>query len=389
MYDVIVVGGGPSGVIAAITCSNNGLKTLLIEKNDELLRKFKLTGGGRCNLTNNYNKQKFLNDINDGTFFKDSFSKFNNIDLKNFFERNGIIFTLEKNRYFPKSGKSQELINFLKGELNKTDRMIAEVLDIGKEKLFVVDTTKGTFKSKIVIVATGGKSYPLTGSTGFGYEIAKKFGHKVTPLFPSETFIYVEGTKELSGISIEANCKYLDYNESGSILFTHFGLSGPAILNLSEKIARNIAIENKIYMDLIPKIKPEELEADFLSSKGSMKLSEWLVKFFPKRLAFSLFLELQSKKMASISKKERQEIIKTLKEYKLIVANTGPIEKAIVTAGGISLDEINSVTFESKIVKGLYFVGEVLDLHGPIGGYNLTIAFSSGFSAASHIRLTE
>ncbi len=389
MYDVVVIGGGPSGVMASIVCSERGLKTLLIEKNNDILNKFKLTGGGRCNLTNNLKKQDFLREINNSLFFKDSFNSFSNFDLKKYFEKNKIIFNLEGHKVFPKSGKSVELINVLKEKLNNVKIINEEVINISKEDLFIIKTRSTILKSKNVIIATGGKSYPITGSTGFGYDIAKKFGHKVTDLYPSETFIYVENTDELSGISLEVTVKYLNYIEKGQILFTHFGMSGPSIMDLSEKIAKNIKKENRLIIDFLPNMSFEKIESEFIKAPGNIQLSTWLSNFFPKRLANYFFEKLQTKKMATISKKQRQEIINNLKNYIFIVKDVGSIEKAIVTSGGIDLTEIDSLTLESKKVKGLYFVGEVLDLHGPIGGFNLTIAFSTGYLAASSIQLTK
>lgn len=384
MYDVIIIGAGPSGMMAAITASKRGLKTMLIDKNNELGKKLKLTGGGRCNLTNLKDNEQLIKKIHNGEQIIKSLNNFNSKNIYEYFTKLGVKLVEEdNNRIFTKNGNAIEIIETLKKELVNVElNLSTEVLDIDIENKYLT-TNKGKHSFKNIVIATGGKSYPQTGSTGFGHNFAKQVGHTITKLYPSETFL-ITNEIGLAGLSLEVSVKYTNLINNGSILFTHNGLSGPAVLDLSESIAKNINIDNKIYIDYLP--NKDNLLEDLNNYPSNMEIKTWLKQYLPIKLVEYILKDLQHIKIASISKLNKQNIINNIKNMPIEVIRTGLIEQAIVTSGGINLDEINLDTFESKIHKGLYFCGELLDLHGPIGGYNLTIAFSTGYTVGKSIK---
>jgi predicted Rossmann fold flavoprotein len=259
MYDVIIIGAGPSGIMTAIQTSKKGLKTLLIDKNKEIGKKLKLTGGGRCNITNLKSKEEFISKVHNGAQLSNLLTKFDNKDLYKYIEALGVALKEEENnRIFTKSGSAQEIIDVLKEELKETTLMLDTIVeDITLD--FKVITNKGIYQGRNIVLATGGKSYPQTGSNGSGYILSNKFGHQVTSLYPSETYLVTKIKHPLQGITINAKVTYDNNQEQGNVLFTHLGLSGPSILNISEKVARNIKNNDLIEIDLLPNISKEDL----------------------------------------------------------------------------------------------------------------------------------
>ena len=386
MYDVIVIGAGPAGVMAALTASEYA-SVLLIDKNNDIGKKLFLTGGGRCNVTNLKSHDNFVKEIHNGKYFYSILNQFDSAKLMEYFSDRGVVFKEEdRNRIFPVSNSALEIINVLKEELKKKKVATAyneNVVDIIDGDSKTVITNKGEYQAKKIIIATGGKSYPLTGSTGDGYYLAKKLGHKVTELLPAETYIITEEKFPLPGISCDVSITFNNYKVEETLLFTHRGLSGPVIFKLSEFLYKEIS-ENKkphIEIDFLPDFSSDELLSELEFFDGKKEAKSWLRIHLITRLADFLLGNYADKKLSTLSKKELLNIVKRVKCYDCLVTNTGSLEEAIVTSGGVALDEINTKTLESKIVPNLYFAGEVLDFHGPMGGYNLTIAFATGYVA--------
>ena len=386
MYDVIIIGAGPSGIMSAIQLQNTSLKVLILEKNNKPLKKLELTGGGRCNLTNLKHNNELVKHIRNGDFFLSSLSNFNSKDIVNFFEKRNVkLKEEENNRIFTSNNDSKLIIEALLKELKHEIKYNSEVINIEKKDLYEIHTKDSIYKTKNLVIATGGLSYPNTGSTGDGYKFAKKLDHKVTDLFAGETFLVPKQKIPLEGISIKSKVTYQDKEFIDNILFTHIGLSGPAIFNVCEYIARELNNNNVISIDFLPDINKQELFDNLNKTETKLEIKTWLRNYLPTRLADYLLGDLSSIKIASISNKNKEIIINKIKDYKIEILKTGPITSAVVTSGGIDLDSIDQNTLESKIHKGLYFCGEVLDLNGEIGGYNLTIAFSTGYTVGKSI----
>jgi predicted Rossmann fold flavoprotein len=386
MYDVIVIGAGPAGIMTAINTSKKSLKTLLIDKNQDIGKKLKLTGGGRCNITNLKNNNELINKIHNGKYLEKALDNFNAKDIVNYIKSLKIeLIEEDNNRIFLKNGNINELIIALKKELKEVEMLFnTSVLEVTKEKEVITD--KGIYKARNIVIATGGSSYKQTGSDGSGYIFAKELGHKITDIYPSETYLVTREKHNLDGISIEATASYDKYKEEGQVLFTHFGLSGPAIMNISEKVARDIKNNNIINIDLLPKIAKEELLESLNNYSSKLEIKTWLKQYLNDKLTKYILKDLEHIKIASISKINKNNIIDKIKNLSLEITKTGSIEEAIVTSGGIYLNEVDTNTMESKLVNNIYFVGEVLDLHGPVGGYNLTIAFTTGYLAGINIK---
>ena len=388
MYDVIIIGGGPSGMMVA---ANSEIKTLLIEKNSRLGKKLLLTGGGRCNLTNKKEKKDFLKNINNSDFFKESLRLFDNKQLINYFQKNKINLKCEGDKVFLKSNNAVELIDYFENKIknnNNVDLVLdSEVVDVSYDEKYIIKTNKDTFHSEKLVITTGGKSYPSTGSTGFGYKISKKLGHNVTSLYAGETSVYSKSFPSLSGQSVDVNVKFKNYSESGSMLFTHYGLSGEPILNISDKLDKSLKDGNKtiVCIDFLPNIKEEELR-DLIDENEKKKIEELIRGVIPKKILSELIINIPNKRIAEISRKGRETIISTFKSHEVEIASVGDIENAIVTSGGIDLSEVCPKTYESKKSQGLYYGGEVLDLHGKVGGFNLSIAFISGFLISKNLK---
>ncbi|MCI8617700.1 MAG: NAD(P)/FAD-dependent oxidoreductase [Clostridia bacterium] len=409
---VLVIGGGPAGMMSAITSAESGNKVILLEKMERLGRKLLITGKGRCNITSSLPIEEFIqNTPGNGQFLYSCFKNYNNNDIIEFLKKEGLEVKEERgNRIFPITDKSLDVLkcfeNRLK-ELNVEIRYNTKVKDVitYKDGNFKVITENNTFEAEKVILATGGKSYPLTGSTGDGYNIAKKLGHIVTTIKPS--LVPLESydknmCKNLQGLSLRnVNIKIENiennktiYQDFGEMLFTHFGVSGPTILSGSAHLVRykNIdeLLKNRkitLKIDFKPALTEEKLDDRILRDFGELKNKKFknsLDKLLPQKL-IPVIIERSNinpeKKVNEISKLDRRNLVKILKNFELIISGFRPIEEAIITSGGINIKEINPKTMESKIVPGLYFAGEIIDVDSYTGGFNLQIAYSTGYTA--------
>lgn len=404
-YDVIVIGGGPSGMIAAGTAGSRGKKVLLIEKNEKLGKKLYITGKGRCNVTNAAELDEFMKNIpHNSKFLYSAFQNFSNEDLIQLLSSLGLRTKLERgNRVFPESDKSSDVIKALEKYMGKNNVTVmlnqcaASVVTKENRITGVRLNNEKIIESSSVIICTGGISYPQTGSTGDGYKMAKEVGHNVTDLSPSLVPLVVkeEYIKELQGLSLKnVSIRVLIdnkpvYNDFGEMLFTHYGLSGPIILSssffISPQLKKNKNI--KVGIDLKPALKSEELDKriikDFNTYTNKL-FKNSLNELLPQKL-IPVIIELSGidadKEVHQITKDERKALVSLLKNLEFTIIDTRPVSEAIVTSGGISLKEINPKNMESKLISGLFFAGEVLDLDAFTGGFNLQIAFSTGYTA--------
>ena len=384
-FDTIVIGGGPAGMMAAISSSFYGQKTLLLEKNKKLGKKLAGTGGGRCNVTNNGNLDDLMAGIpGNGRFLYSVFSQFDNYDIINFFTENGVKLKVEDHgRVFPATDKSRTIIETLEQkmkELGATIKTQTEVVSVKKnEDCFIIKSSKCMWSCDRLIVTTGGKSYPSTGSTGFGYEIARHFKHTITELEAAESPLLTDFPhKDLQGISLQdVTLSYDKHVITHDLLFTHFGLSGPAVLRLSSFVKGG----ETIYLDLLPQMSKQDL-ADFLEENREKSLKNALKASLPERLA-EFFVQGFPEKVKQLTDRERNQLIRSIKALKISVTGKMSLAKSFVTKGGVSLKEINPKTLESKLVPGLHFAGEVLDINAHTGGFNITVALCTGWVAGS------
>lgn len=403
MSQVIVVGGGAAGMMAAICSAKEGNQVVLLEKNEKLGKKLFITGKGRCNLTNAGDIEDLMGHVaTNREFLYSAFYSFTNEQMMEWMEQWGCPVKVERgNRVFPLSDKSSDVIRAMERELKrqkvtvKLNTEVRRILTEGGRTSGVELKGSGTMRAEKVVVATGGMSYPSTGSTGDGYGFAKKAGHKVTHLFPALVPFNVDGTvcSRLQGLSlknVEASL-YADgkrvYKEFGEMLFTHFGVSGPIIISASSYAVQHKGKQLKFLIDLKPALSEEQLDQRLLKDfqeNINKEFKNSLGKLLPKKL-IPVILELsgipEEKKIHEITKKERMSLIALLKAVPLSVTSTRGFKEAIITHGGVDVKEINPSTMESKKVQGLYFAGEVLDLDALTGGYNLQIAWSTGYLA--------
>ena len=402
---VVVVGAGAAGTMAAGAAAVNGADVLLLERNEKIARKVMITGKGRCNVTNNAGDiQSMISNIpGNGRFLYGAFSAFDYNDTIDFFEKLGVPLKTERgNRVFPVSDKAVDIVDALnryitdRGVKRKTARVVDLIMENGA--VIGVKTENGdTFHADAVIVATGGLSYPKTGSTGDGYELAKSVGHTVTPLRPSlSALVCREGIcSECMGLSlknvairvVDNKTKKEIYSDFGEMLFTHFGVSGPMILSASAHMRELTPERYSIYIDLKPALTYEKLDERILrdlSQNSNKSISNILSLLLPKSMIPPI-LRLShikpSQKANQLTKEMRKELVDTVKSVKLTVMDFNDISEAIVTSGGIKINEIDPKTMGSKICRGLYFAGEVIDCDGYTGGFNLQIAFSTGHLA--------
>jgi len=405
---VIVIGAGPAGIMAAISAAKHNKEVILIDKNDEIGRKLRITGGGRCNITNNSSITEIIDKtLSNGKFLYNSLNTFNNENLINFIEKNGCKLKVEsKGKVFPVSDKSGEIIDlFLKVLLSKqvvlkTNCEAKEILVLNGKVSGVKLHNNTTVKCDNIIISTGGMSYPQLGSTGDGYHLASNVGHNIVKVKPSLVPIIIKEKwiTDLMGISLKniklttkiGNKKKI-YSE-GDLIFTHYGISGPAVLEHSAYLNKySKTLEHAIQLDLLPNYKQEDLEQLFQQESklnGNKLVKSILVNFFPKNLCIKLLNLVQideSLKVTELSKKDRNKIIGIIKALTLTMIGFRSIKEAIITSGGVSIKEIDSKTMESKLVKGLYFAGEVMDLDALTGGYNLQIAFTTGYIAGMNV----
>ena len=409
---VIVIGGGPAGMLAAITAKQKGNEVILLEKMPFLGKKLLITGKGRCNITSSLDMEEFIkNTPGNGMFLYSCYQKFTNEDIIKFLNKQGLKVKEERgNRIFPVTDKSQDVLNCFISKIKELKIIVknnTKVDDIIVEDKNIkgVKTKDGIIKADKVILATGGKSYPLTGSTGDGYILAEKLGHKIVEIKPS--LVPLEShdkaiCKNLQGLSLKnVEIKMIDkeknkiiYKDFGEMIFTHFGVSGPTILSGSAHLARYSKIEKKmkeqnitLSIDLKPALSEEKLNArilrDFEEYKNK-KFKNSLDKLLPQKMIETIIEKSNidaDKKVNEITKTERKQLVSTLKNLEISIKGFRPIEEAIITRGGISTKEINPKTMESKLIKGLFFAGEIIDVDAYTGGFNLQIAYSTGYVA--------
>lgn len=408
---VVVIGGGPAGMMSAIASAINGNKVILLEKMERLGRKLLITGKGRCNITSSLPIEDFIqNTPGNGQFLYSSFKNYTNKNVIEFLKEEGLEVKEERgNRIFPITDKSIDVLECFKNKLRKLNveiRYNKKVIEIIKtEKNLQVKTEESILEADKVILATGGKSYPLTGSTGDGYKIAEKLGHTITKIKPS--LVPLESydkyiCKCLQGLSlrnVKIELKNIDnnkiiYEDFGEMLFTHFGVSGPIILSSSAHLVRYKNIEELLKsrkvvlkIDFKPALSEEKLDERLLRDFSELKNKQYknsLDKLLPQKLIPIIIEQSKiqpNKKVNEITKQERKNLLKVLKNFEIIISDFRPIEEAIITSGGINTKEINPKTMESKLVQGLYFAGEIIDVDSYTGGFNLQIAYSTGYTA--------
>jgi len=402
MYDIIVIGAGASGLLASCTAARSGSKVLLLERNEKVGRKLFITGKGRCNLTNNCSVEEALDNIPTGKkFLYSAFNRFSPSDTISLFEHLGVALKTERGgRVFPVSDKSSDIIDALKKYVRSSGVMLKSAYVAGVKKrgdgYFDVSTIEGVVSAGAVILATGGKSYPATGSTGDGYVFAKELGHSITDLRASLVPLSSKNTScsMMQGLALK-NVKISVYDggtkpifsDFGEILFTHFGLSGPLALTASAHMRDFDNKSYKILIDLKPALDEKKLDLRILRDFEKFKsrsFSNSLGELF-NRSMIPVIIDKSGipgdKKVHSVTRDERLALISLIKAFPIDIEGPRPIEDAIITSGGVSLNEINPKTMESKLVKSLYFAGEIIDADAYTGGFNLQIAWSTGYAA--------
>lgn len=402
---ICIVGAGPAGIIAAGIAGSRGKDVTLIEKNERIGKKLFITGKGRCNITNNAPIEDFFDNVmKNRNFLYSSFYSFTNRDIVNLLESYGLKTKVERgNRVFPLSDKSSDVIKaFQKFLAANNVKLLLDTkvnsIDIKNQK-FIVRTNKDETIFDKLVIATGGKSYPATGSTGDGYIFAEGLGHSITKIRPSLVPVEVRENwiKDLQGLPLKnitlsgyAKKKNI-YEEFGEMIFTHYGISGPIVLSMSNHLYRYINDGIRLSIDLKPALDNKKLDDRILRDfelNNNKKMKNALDDLLPQKLIpIILFLsDLDPEKIINqITKEERLKLLNSIKEFPLTFKSFRPIEEAIITSGGVSTKEINPSTMESKQVSGLYFAGEVIDVDALTGGYNLQIAYSTGYLAGSNV----
>ena len=403
-------------MMAAITAAEFGNDVTIIEKNSSFGKKLLITGKGRCNITSSLYMSEFIkNTPGNGQFLYSAFQNYTNKDIIEFLKKQGLEVKEERgNRIFPVTDKSIDVLKCFENKINELK--IKKLLNTRVEKILIqnncvisVRTNNEMIKTNKVILATGGRSYPLTGSTGDGYIIAENLGHKITPIKPSLVPLVVhekEECKKLQGLSLRnVKIKITDlvkskiiYDDFGEMIFTHFGISGPIILSGSAHLVRYKEIEKllkerkiKLQIDLKPALSESQLDDRILRDFKEFKNKQFkhsLDKLLPQKI-IPVIIEKSGidgeKRVNEITKEERKKLISVLKDFELTIKDFRPVEEAIITSGGIDTKEINPKTMESKIIKGLYFAGEIIDVDSYTGGFNLQIAYSTGYTAGMHV----
>lgn len=397
MARVIIVGGGPAGIMAALSAAKNN-EVILIEKNKEIGMKLRLTGGGRCNITNNRDIEEFFDKIvNNNKFLYSALYTFSNYSLLEYLSSKGLEYKVELDeKVYTKSDKADEVIDLLKNDLRNNDVNIKYNTTI--TDLIIEDNViKGVITSygeKIlgdkIIITTGGKSFPNTGSDGTMYSVLEKYGHTITTIYAAliPLVIKEEFVKKLQGVSmkdvvVSAKIKKKKIEKSGDMLFTHFGISGPAVLKLSSYVNKALTEgEVEITLDFLKDKSKEEI-SKIMRSNTNKTVFNNLKGVLPQNFLKVVFeiLGLSEIKASDLKKEDEYKVIEYMKEMKLTARETLTIKAAQVTSGGVKVKEINASTMESKLIKNLYFAGEVIDVDAETGGYNLQIAFSTGYLA--------
>lgn len=405
MKNVIIIGGGAAGMMAGIIAARDGHKVTIFEKNEKCGKKIFITGKGRCNFTNAGDMEDIRNAIvTNRKFMYSSLNAFSNYDVMGFFDELGLASKIERgNRVFPESDHSSDVISVLVRELHRLGveivyHTVVKRLRIQDGVVHGVVTADGKkYNSDAVIVATGGLSYPVTGSTGDGYEFAKSAGHTIVPTSPALVAFNAreEYVKELQGLSlrnvgvcIERDGKEL-YSDFGELLFTHFGVSGPTVLSASSYMVQELKKGNlTLWIDLKPALDEKKLDERILRDFEDMKNRQFknsLENLLPKKM-IPVIVEMsgisQDKAVNSLSKAERWKLVSLLKKFPVTLTSLRGYNEAIITQGGVQVKEIKPATMESKLVSGLYFAGEVLDVDAVTGGFNLQIAWSTAYAAA-------
>ena len=411
LVQVVIIGGGAAGLMAAVTAAKkygNGAQITVIEKNERPARKVMITGKGRCNVTNNCDLDTLIaNTPRNPRFLYSAFSTFSPQDTMNFFESNKVPLKTERgNRVFPVSDKAVDIVDALVYSVRKAGVKIingtAKKIETDNNVVLGVVLEDGKFiEADRVVVATGGISYPVTGSTGDGYNFAKELGHTVTELVPSLVPIVChEGfCSKLSGLSLknvvlsvfEEGKKKPIYSDMGEMLFTHFGISGPLVLSASANIKNISKKKYTATIDLKPALTIEQLDSRILRDFSEQQNKDFinsLDKLLPKSLIpviVSLSGISPHLKVNNIDRESRKRFCDLIKNFPLTITGFRPVEEAVITRGGVAVKEINPTTMESKIISGLFFAGEVIDVDAYTGGFNLQIAFSTGFVAGNNV----
>jgi predicted Rossmann fold flavoprotein len=405
---VVVVGGGPAGMTAAIEASRGGRPVILFEKNNRLGRKLYLTGKGRCNITNACPASDFIDRIPcNNKFLRSAFSQFDNVALIEYMEGLGVPLAVEQGmRIFPASGKSSDVIRALEREVRRAGVRVMLGTAVSALRIrggaveAVEDWRGGTHPCAAVIVATGGLSYPATGSTGDGYGFAEAAGHTVTPCEPALTPINLldPWAGSLQGLSLVhvalrvSRDRRTLFDEVGEMMFTHFGMTGPLVLKITGLFPGRTLREAQVAIDLKPGLTPGQLAARLLrdfAERPRVGLVNGLRSLLPRRI-IPVVLEQAgieaTRTPSDVTREERRRIADAIKALRVTPGSLRSWDEAIVTRGGVACSEIHPRTLESKRVRGLFFAGEVLDIHGLTGGYNLQIAFSTGWCAGNYVK---
>ena len=406
-FDGIIIGGGPAGMFASIFAAENGQKVLLLEKNPRLGKKLLITGKGRCNVTNDCTDREVLQNVpRNGRFLFSAMDALPPEKVKNFFESRGCALKTERgNRVFPQSDRSQSVLNCLEEAMHKAGVHVKyeKVLDILTEDGAVsgVKTEFASYEAKWVILATGGLSYPATGSTGDGYRMASALGHTIVEpqgsLVPLETA--GEDAQQMQGLSLRnVGVKLLNakgkavYKDFGELLFTHFGVSGPTVLSASCHLKD---AGSRLVIDLKPALDEGKLDARILRDLEmycNRSMENALTDLLPRSMIPVILRRAgidPELKANSLTKKQRRDLLENIKGFSLEITGKRPVSEAIITSGGVKTGEVNPKTMESKLVSGLYFAGEILDCDGYTGGFNLQIAWATAFAAAAAVSREE
>ena len=412
---VVVIGGGPAGMLAAISAAKSGNSVTLLEKNNILGKKILITGKGRCNITSSLDISDFINNIpGNGRFLYSAFENFTNEDIIDLLKTEGVKVKEERgNRIFPVSDKAEDVRAALERVAKKSGVQVklnskVDKIEVEENKVKRVVCDNEKYDADKVILATGGRSYPLTGSNGEGYKIAEKVGHTIKPVRGSLVPLLAdkEICSRMQGLSLRnVGITMFDlekdkkiYSDFGEMLFTHFGVSGPTILSGSAHLLRYKDVDKKISdkkvvlkIDLKPALSMEQLDARILRDFTEVKNKQFknsLDKLLPKKMIDVVIDKSKinpDKHVNEITREERLNLVKLLKNFEVRIDGFRPVDEAIVTAGGINVKEINPKTMESKIISGLYFAGEIIDVDAYTGGFNLQIAYSTGFTAGQNL----